>query len=290
MPDHPHTGPSWHQLGGCIFRSRPAFAARGAGRRSGSARAGGAAGQLPQHCQSSGGREAHRRGGDPPGVRIPKRKRRIRRCMRGRGYPVYWAHARSDPRLRPEAYGARNRPRKRRSAAAGQRSAGHVGRSGCRRPARGLSSHAQEHGGRRRHRHAPLPHRVRSGAGVSVRWFEWASPASGTAACIWKNSWRTRAISKCRSSAMARAKSSRSASAIVPCSAETRRSSKKPLRHKLPPGRAQPHDRYAPFCSAKRCATGQPEPWSSCMTPKRMNSIFWRSTPGCRSSTASARK
>ena len=53
------------------------------------------------------GRVPHGRRGDPPGLRLPRRERRVRRALRGGRHRLHRADARSDPRLRPQAHGAR---------------------------------------------------------------------------------------------------------------------------------------------------------------------------------------
>ena len=101
-------------------------------------------------------------------------------------------------------------------------------RGGGRGRAHRLSGDAEEHGRRRRHRHAALPRRGRSCASASP---PCSALAAGEfrrcAASISSASSPSPATSRCRSSVTARAAWWRSASATARCSAATRRSSRK---------------------------------------------------------------
>ena len=129
----------------------------------------------------------------------------------------------ADARLRPQAHRARAGRAQRCAAAAGHRPAGRcwprTGRSARDR----LPGDAQEHGGRRRHRHAPVLERERTGGGLRRGRSAWRAPTSRTPASSWRSMSSRRATSRCRFSATARAAWWRWASAIARCSAATRR-------------------------------------------------------------------
>ena len=171
---------------------------------------------------------AHRHGrrGDPPGLRLPERERRLRRrAARRPGIALRRSDAGADPGLRPQAHRAR---------AGGEGRACRCCRArGClttiaqaRRAAEAhrLSGDAQEHRRRRRHRHAPLRRQRAS----SPQAFD-AVHAPGReqlrrrAASTWRSSSSPPATSRCRSSATGGGGCWRSASATARCSGATRR-------------------------------------------------------------------
>ncbi len=102
-------------------------------------------------------RAQHRRAGDSSRLWISERERRFRRSLRARGHRLHRPHAGADARLRPEAHGARHRARATacrccRARACLQTSPKRVAAA----ERIGYPGDAQEHGGRRRHRHAAL--------------------------------------------------------------------------------------------------------------------------------------
>ena len=120
--------------------------------------------------------------------------------------------------LRPQAHGARARDARRgcrccRAPACWPTSARRCARGRAHR----LSGDAQEHGRRRRHRHAPLRATAASSReALRRRASAWREPTSSTAGVLPREvRRRARATSRCRSSATARAACSRSASATA---------------------------------------------------------------------------
>ena len=97
------------------------------------------------------------------------RKRRIRRGLRSRRHRLRRTHAHADPRVRPEAPFARAGGAGRRAHDAGHRAAVQPGRGAGAGRAHRLSGHAQEHGGRRRHRPVALRQRGRADGGLRQR-------------------------------------------------------------------------------------------------------------------------
>ena len=79
---------------------------------------------------------AHRRRGDPSRLRLPDRERRVRRALRGGRHRLHRPDAGADPRLRPQAHGARAGDAGRRAAAARHRPAGRRSTRRCARPTR----------------------------------------------------------------------------------------------------------------------------------------------------------
>ena len=265
-----------------------------AGRRSRAARPRAGRGKLSRRSRPSS-RRARQTGAEAihPGYGFLSREPGFAERLRGGGHHLHRPDAGADARLRPQAHGARARRSARRAAAAGQRSARRRRRSAkSEAAAHRLSGDAEEHGGRRRHRHAAraigrrrsLPH------------------ASSACERLARNNFRrrrrlpreisshARATSRCRSSATARATSSRSASATARCSGATRRSSRRRRRRVCPTRtRAALHDAAT---AARRSGELRiaPARSSSSTTPTATSSTSSRSTRGCRSSMASPRR
>ena len=128
-----------------------------------------------------------------------------------RGGRASRSSARRRSRCAPSASSTRRArwPRRRgRAAAAGHRAARRRRRRRCARRARiGYPGDAQEHGGRRRHRHAPLRRRRRAAptAFDAVRAAGARATSSDAGVFLEKLRRRARATSRCRSSATARA-------------------------------------------------------------------------------------
>ncbi len=101
-----------------------------------------------------------------------------------------------------------------------------------------LSGAGEGDGRRRRTRHEGRAQRGRAFASRSRPRAPKPRPRSATTRCIWKNIWRSRATSRSRCSATARARRSISASATARCSAATRRSGRKAPRLPSTPARA----------------------------------------------------
>ena len=125
--------------------------------------------QLSAHGPVVGGRPRTGRAGHLPRLWLPVRKRRIRRGLRSRRHRLRRTHAHADPRVRPEAPFARAGGAGRRAHDAGHRAAVQPGRGAGAGRAHRLSGHAQEHGGRRRHRPVALRQRGRADGGLRQR-------------------------------------------------------------------------------------------------------------------------
>ncbi len=117
--------------------------------------------ELPQHAGDHRHRRSDRRRGDPPGLRIPRRERRLRRARREERLHLHRPDARGDPHHGRQGLGQAGddqvgravRPRLRRRAAR-RSEGGDQGRARDR-----LSGDHQGRGRRRRARHARRPHR-----------------------------------------------------------------------------------------------------------------------------------
>ena len=110
-----------------------------------------------------------------------------------------------------------------------------VERGAARGRAHRLPGDAQEHGRRRRHRHAALRRRRRARRGVRRGRAPGASQLRAGRACSWRSSSTAPATSRCRSSATAQGSVRRArASATARCSGATRRSSRRRRRPGLP--------------------------------------------------------
>jgi hypothetical protein len=147
---------------------------------------------------------SHRRRGHPPRLRLPVRKPGFAEACAAAGIafigptPARCApSASSTPRARW--------PSRRRAAAARHRPAERCGQPVAKRAHR-LPGDAEEHRRRRRHRHAPDLERRRAGRGLRLGAAPGAQPTSRTPACSWRSTSSARAISRCRSSATARAR------------------------------------------------------------------------------------
>ena len=99
-------------------------------------------------------RRAHRRGGDPPRLRVSQRERRTQPKPARRCGIVFVCPTPAHLRFRIEAHGARDRGAGRRAAAAGHGVAHRRGRGGGEGASHRLSGDAEEYGGRRRYRNA----------------------------------------------------------------------------------------------------------------------------------------
>ena len=80
-----------------LFRGRPRRQVRQAGRRVRLHRPGAVAAELPQHAGDHLRGRGHRRRGDPPGLRLPVRERRLRRARREERLHLHRPDARIDP-------------------------------------------------------------------------------------------------------------------------------------------------------------------------------------------------
>ena len=154
------------QVGRRVLRGRPRRQVRQAGRRGGLHRPGAVGVELPQHAGHHLDRRGHRRRGDPPRLRLPERKRRLRRARRAQWLRLHRADAGVDPH-----HGRQGRGQ------AGHDQVGGALRAGFRgRAARGSEGDRQDrthgrlsgdHQGRRRRRrarHARGAHRGRVAA------------------------------------------------------------------------------------------------------------------------------
>ncbi len=194
------------------------------GRRGRADRACAGRAKLPGHrCHHRRGPQ-HRRHGHSPGLRLSERERGVRRTLRAGRARFHRTHAGQHPCLWPQAHGARDRPRGRPAAHAGQRTARAMQQAAVvAAGAGGLSGHAQGDRRRRRHRHAHLRGRDCGARGFHFHRRGSRAAISRMAACIWSASCGARGISRCRFSATAPVGWSRWASATARCSGATRR-------------------------------------------------------------------
>ncbi len=149
-PGRPHAEGDGHPLGRCLLRNRPRRAARARGRRGLPDRPRRARRELPEHRQDHRYGEGGRGRGDPPGLRLPRRERRLR------------------PRLR------RGRDRLHRTAAGGDRRDG-LEDAGARDHGRGRGAdRARRHrAGQGRRRGSPAGRGSRLPGRLQGRWRRW---------------------------------------------------------------------------------------------------------------------
>jgi hypothetical protein len=170
----------------------------------------------------------HRRGGDPPRLRLPLRERQFRAGGRGSRHQVHRPLGGAYP------HDGRQDHRQGHDAEAGRALRARLGRR-CRAPGNGrghrrryrLPGHHQGDGGRRRARHEARPVRPRSGNAFRTARSE-AKAAFGNDEVYIEKYLGRPAISRCRSSATARAARCIWASATVRCSGATRRCWRRP--------------------------------------------------------------
>ena len=158
-------------IGRRLFRRRRQRAARARRptRRSRSAGAAAAESYLDAD-RDPRGRAPHGRRGDPPGLRLPQRERRVRRRAARR--PASPSSGRRPSRCAPSASSTRRARWRRRRGCRCCRAptcSTIVDAGAARRRAHRLPGDAQEHRRRRRHRHAPLRRQPRAGARRSTR-------------------------------------------------------------------------------------------------------------------------
>ena len=131
-----------------------------------------------------------RRRGHPSRLRLPVRERRVRREPAKRPASPSSVPRRADARLRPQAHGARAGAGQWTAAAAGQRpAAGSVDAALAEAAAHRLSGDAQEHGRRRRHRHAAVSLRAGAAATRLQPCGAWQPTTSAMPACSSRSSW-----------------------------------------------------------------------------------------------------
>ena len=125
---HAHAAAHGDRIGGGLFGSGRGRPARRGRRRVDRHRRGDRRRELPGRRQDPGGRAPHRRRGDPPRLRLPRRERRVRRALRGGRHRVHRPDARPDPGVRPQAHRARAGDQGRGAAAAGHGAADRASR------------------------------------------------------------------------------------------------------------------------------------------------------------------
>ena len=194
--------------------------------------------ELPRRRRDPRRRARDRRRGDPSGLRLPERERRVRRGVRsGRASPSSGRRRRrcatsasSTPRASwrercgvPLLPGTRAARRRRRGAARGAARIGYPVMLKSTAGGGGIGMRRCDDAARAR------------GAFDAVRAPRRGAISSDAGALPREASSRARATSRCRSSATARAAWSRSASATARCSGATRRSSRRRRRRDLPP-------------------------------------------------------
>ena len=272
-------------------RGRPAFAARAQADES--VEVGPAAGRAELSfggCDAASGarRPAPRR--SIPATVSSAKTPAFARSVRASRHRLHRTDAGADARLRPEAHGARDRGGQRRAAAAGDGAA-------ASRPAEAMAA-AERIG------YPVMLKSTAGGGGIGMRLCREESELAAAyrrggaaqpgqlrhrAGCTWRNSSSTRATSKCRFSAMARARCLRSASAIARRSGAIRKSSRRRPRRAFRRTLARRCSR--PRCSwDARCAIDPPARSSSSTMPIPARSISSKSTRACRSNTASPRR
>ena len=146
------------------------------------------------------------------------------------------------------------------AAVARHRIAGFGGRRFAAARGHRLSGDAEEHGGRRRHRHAAVPRRRGTASNRSRPCSAEPSQLRHAADSTWRNSSHTRGTSRCRFSAMARA--TVIALGERDCSAQRR--NQKVIEETPAPGLAGQRARER--CSTRRCDLGQAVSYQSAGT------------------------
>ncbi len=230
--------------------------------------------------------EGSGRRGHPSGLWLPRRKRRLCRGLRRRRHRLHRADAGQYPRLRPEAQRPRAGDRAWHPAGAGHRPArrcrgrGHGG-GGDR-----LSDHAQGDRRRRRHRHARLPRRSRGARRLRQR-----RPHGGgelrrrrrvpRTLCRTRPPYRGADFRRWRGPRRGARRTRLLAATPQP---EGRRGSARAQSARRRPRRV---DRGCGQAAARRRATAPPGRSNFSTTKPARISSSSRSTPGCRSNTAS---
>ena len=181
-PDHPHGQAHWACAPIAVYSDRrPRRAARAAGRRGGATRSG--ARRARATSTSIGCSRPPRSAGrasDPSGLRLPVRERRVRRgASRRRAWCSSARRRSSCDAFGAEAHGPRHRAEASASPCSPARAARRRRRSGRRGRRARLPRDDQEHGRRRRHRHAGgAQRRPRSRDGVRRGCGAWPTPPS----------------------------------------------------------------------------------------------------------------
>ncbi len=182
---------------------------------------------LPEHRLARRGRGDHGRRRGPPGLRLPRRERPLRRDPRGRGARLDRPVAGGDPADGRQVRGEGDRRAARACRRCPARRAAGVdrGRADPRRADR-LPGPPEGRRGGRRARHARRPERQGAGGGVRARDPTRPSGRSATGASTSRSTSPSPGTSRSRSSATATGASSTSASASARSSGATRRSSR----------------------------------------------------------------
>ena len=221
-----------HQDRRRAFGSRRRGEVRASGRRVGVHRAAAIGAKLPEHSGDHQRRRSHRRAGDPSGLRLPVRKRRLRREGREERIRLHRAAPRHHPADGRQGQRQGGDDQGGRALRAGFRRGAARRREGDRQDrARGQVS--GDHQGRRRRRRPRHARRAYRGGAV-VRG-EPDARGSGRGVrqsrrCTWKSTSRSRGTSKSRCSPTSTRTPSTCSSATARCSAGTRRSSRKRRR------------------------------------------------------------
>ena len=212
-----------HQDGRRLLRRRPRRAARALRRRGVLHRPAARARVVPDRRAHRRGREAGRRRGDPPGLRLPLRARRVRRPVREGRRRLHRPARRGDALDGRQGHRAADDGARRRSDRAGHHRAAH--RRGDRAlGARRRSARDDQGGGRRRRQgHAARQERVGADRARSPARAPRRRAPSATTRSTSRSSSRSRATSRSRSSPTRTATASISSSASARSSAATRR-------------------------------------------------------------------